>query len=294
MDFVKLVQGTPVPTILIVAGIFFLFLSIAGGFSGKINVPPARQKLAAIVGGIMLAIGLGMYFVPVNDTAKSDGETATQAPSRDEENIPREVTGKEPVEKDFRMWSLAGETAFTTANGSGWHKGDKKDSDYGFTIRHVSGKYRWEVGVATPKSYYVLAPYEPGLDFYLATDVKIEAAHADRPLLAGVLFRREGNRYYTLYLHSNRYFSVQYMDGTKNTPVIDWVYIPNIDPAVLNRIGVLAKGDLIQIYINDKLYGETNHSLLRGGSTGFIVEANESRGGEGSVDFDNYEYRIRR
>jgi hypothetical protein len=42
-------KDTPVPTILVVAGIVFLLLSIAGQLAGRIAVPPERQRQAAIL-----------------------------------------------------------------------------------------------------------------------------------------------------------------------------------------------------------------------------------------------------
>jgi hypothetical protein len=43
-------KDTPVPTILVVAGIVFLLLSIAGQLAGRIAVPPERQRQAASAG----------------------------------------------------------------------------------------------------------------------------------------------------------------------------------------------------------------------------------------------------
>ena len=42
-------KGTPIPTILAIAGIVFLLLSIAGQLAGRIAVPPKRQRQAAII-----------------------------------------------------------------------------------------------------------------------------------------------------------------------------------------------------------------------------------------------------
>jgi hypothetical protein len=61
-SYLKLIQSTPVPVILIVAGIVFLLLSISGGISGKINVEPGRQAIAGVIGGILVLIGLWFNF----------------------------------------------------------------------------------------------------------------------------------------------------------------------------------------------------------------------------------------
>jgi hypothetical protein len=44
-------KDTPIPTILVVAGIAFLLLAIAGQLAGRIVVAPERQRWAAFIGG---------------------------------------------------------------------------------------------------------------------------------------------------------------------------------------------------------------------------------------------------
>jgi hypothetical protein len=61
----KALQGTPIPTILVVAGIVFLLLAIAGQLAGRIAVAPERQRWAALIGGGLLAIGLALHIVPL-------------------------------------------------------------------------------------------------------------------------------------------------------------------------------------------------------------------------------------
>jgi hypothetical protein len=57
-------KDTPIPTILVIAGIAFLLLSIAGQLAGRIAVAPERQRWAAIIGGGLLAIGVTLHVVP--------------------------------------------------------------------------------------------------------------------------------------------------------------------------------------------------------------------------------------
>jgi hypothetical protein len=62
---VAALKNTPIPTILVVAGIAFLLLSIAGQLAGRITVPPERQRQATIIGGGLLAIGLALHIIPL-------------------------------------------------------------------------------------------------------------------------------------------------------------------------------------------------------------------------------------
>jgi hypothetical protein len=57
-------KDTPIPTILVIAGIVFLLLAIAGQLAGRIVVAPERQRWAAVIGGVLLAAGIVLYVVP--------------------------------------------------------------------------------------------------------------------------------------------------------------------------------------------------------------------------------------
>ena len=64
-DIITALQNTPVPTILIVGGLVFLFLAIVGQFVGEINVPKERQKWAGLIGTLLLVSGVVLYAAPV-------------------------------------------------------------------------------------------------------------------------------------------------------------------------------------------------------------------------------------
>lgn len=57
-------KDTPIPTILVIAGIAFLLLAIAGQLAGRIAVAPERQRWAAVIGGVLLTAGVVLYVVP--------------------------------------------------------------------------------------------------------------------------------------------------------------------------------------------------------------------------------------
>lgn len=54
-------KETPLPTILVVAGIFFILLSIASQLSGKITIDPSQRKTALLAGSVFVVIGVGLY-----------------------------------------------------------------------------------------------------------------------------------------------------------------------------------------------------------------------------------------
>jgi len=63
-DLLNTLSHTPLPTILIVAGIVFWVLAIAGSLAGKITVEPGKQKTAGFVGTAFIILGLILFFAP--------------------------------------------------------------------------------------------------------------------------------------------------------------------------------------------------------------------------------------
>jgi hypothetical protein len=75
-------KDTSIPTILVIAGIVFLLLAIAGQLAGRIAVAPERQRWAAIIGGVLLVIGVVLHVVPqVKLTSRGTEEVPTSRPS---------------------------------------------------------------------------------------------------------------------------------------------------------------------------------------------------------------------
>lgn len=52
---------TPVPTLLIIAGLFFLFLAIGGQVGAKLLTAGVRTTSAGVIGAILLFIGVGLH-----------------------------------------------------------------------------------------------------------------------------------------------------------------------------------------------------------------------------------------
>jgi hypothetical protein len=82
------VQDTPVPNLLIVSGLIFLFLAVVGKVGAKLIVTEQRQRFSAVIGSVLLLSGLALSYFggpsPQEDiTAKVDksegGEKVTKA-----------------------------------------------------------------------------------------------------------------------------------------------------------------------------------------------------------------------
>ena len=82
-EIVEARQSTPIPTILVVAGIVFLLLSIASQLAGRIVVPPERQRQAAIIGGLLLVVGVALNIAPPQWLPPKPSNDSGVQPSRD-------------------------------------------------------------------------------------------------------------------------------------------------------------------------------------------------------------------
>ncbi len=76
-SIVAVLKDTPIPTILVVSGIVFLFLALAGQVAGKLEVPPERQKWSALAGAVLLSAGLLLYIIPDRPVASQAGKAST-------------------------------------------------------------------------------------------------------------------------------------------------------------------------------------------------------------------------
>lgn len=74
IELIKSLAATPVSTILVIGGIFFLFLSIGGQFGAKIVTDSIKPKSAVIVGAILLIAGVAIYWLG----ERVPGETSNQ------------------------------------------------------------------------------------------------------------------------------------------------------------------------------------------------------------------------
>ncbi len=75
-SMIGLLKDTPIPTILVVSGIVFLFLALAGSVAGKLEMPPARQKWSAVASVVLLVSGLLLYILP----GSPEGAAASPTP----------------------------------------------------------------------------------------------------------------------------------------------------------------------------------------------------------------------
>lgn len=82
-DLINSLSGTPLPTILVVAGVVFLFLSIGGRLGAQIATDTIKRTFAGVLGSVLLIGGISLYM---------GGQLYDQAPEG--ESKPSKVTNK--------------------------------------------------------------------------------------------------------------------------------------------------------------------------------------------------------
>lgn len=107
-DIIKAVADTPVPTILVVAGIFFLLMSVASKVSAHLSIPENRKKQSLLLGVGLLLGGVVLSFVPALE--QSDAATAEAAAAVKQTPANWDVAWGEMDEEDRVLWSKLGWT----------------------------------------------------------------------------------------------------------------------------------------------------------------------------------------
>ncbi|MBD2108437.1 hypothetical protein [Nodosilinea sp. FACHB-13] len=80
-EIIDALKNTPIPTILIFAGLFFILLAFVSKVGGVIEVQPAQQKWSAPIGLALLAAGLVLALNTPPTTNSSSNESSPSATS---------------------------------------------------------------------------------------------------------------------------------------------------------------------------------------------------------------------
>lgn len=76
LETLQALQDTPVPNLLVIAGIIFLLPAFVARFGAFVELPPSRQRWASIIGIVLLILGIGFFIVPSSSTPATPPVTA--------------------------------------------------------------------------------------------------------------------------------------------------------------------------------------------------------------------------
>jgi len=73
MEFIKTLQGTPIPTLLVIGGLIFLFLGLATLKKPiVISITSGGRKISGGIGLLLLLVGIGLYLFPQKPSSPGD------------------------------------------------------------------------------------------------------------------------------------------------------------------------------------------------------------------------------
>lgn len=71
LDLLKLLQNTPIPSILVIGGIAFLLMSFVSKLGSNIEksgsnieIEPGKKGIMGFIGFVLLGVGIGLYLIP--------------------------------------------------------------------------------------------------------------------------------------------------------------------------------------------------------------------------------------
>ncbi len=282
--YITALKDTPVPNILIFAGIFFIFLAIVGKIAGKVEVPAGRQRLSLAIGTILLISGLSIYFVQLPPRQKT---TTTDEKRKQDVDIYSAALS----------WPIKVEGAFTP---NFWNVTPFQNEYVTVTKIILDGRLRWEAkfNTETPAPgglgrfvWEHLKNVDDVHDFYLSVDARLvsgDPAFYTYALIFRFVGAAEGNvqMFYTFSIADTKYYEVAFYDGNKWIQIIPWTFAPAIKPGEYNHMEAVAEGSSLHFYINGQPVGsaEDNRSLF--GKVGVLVQG--FKAGDEVVEFKNF------
>jgi len=97
-ELLNAIKDTSIPTILVVSGILFLLLSVADQLAGKISINPARQRVAAAIGGALIILGIGVHILSRAPTPQSEATDNIENKSETSSDSMQATTNLETTE----------------------------------------------------------------------------------------------------------------------------------------------------------------------------------------------------
>lgn len=161
MDLLSTIKDTPIPSLLVIGGLLFLFIGIATIKKPiVIEITPSSKKIAILLGFVLLIFGNGLYLLP---EPKSAG------------NTPMDITSSTPIvgapetpslaslmpdpKKYYLIRSVVSQKVLTIENSA------VVQSDW---VNNSNQKWIFQPLEAVDKGYYLIRSASTGdcLDFY--------------------------------------------------------------------------------------------------------------------------------
>ena len=319
-EIVSIISNTPVPSILVVGGMFFILLSVAGQIASQITIPKERQSTILVIGVVLLVIGTLLYLIPTlanpqKATATPEGTAAAEtlepaSPAGDadpgagqaqttETGTPDEAAPSPTAEvvtaaegnrceillTESNSWDVVASDNFNV-NQFGWLEGEESYDQLNVNKSFENGVYSWVMQPHVENWVHYTTPIlDPVGDFYLSVDV--DFIDPNQGMEAGLVLRQQGNNYYTFGINQlpSEYVFAELNEGSWNNE-IDYTRVAAFLPGSRNTLTVVAEETEFCFFINNQLVGTVQDDTLPFGNIGvylFTFEPDTSY----TVTFDN-------
>lgn len=118
-DIAKLLSDTPLPTILVLSGLFFMLLALADSLIEKISIPERRRSLSLTVGVFLTTVGAILWTLPAlietDDTLQIADTGGDGAPDSTGSTNPVRPPSGGPLVKAYYV-QLAAVSSFSAAS----------------------------------------------------------------------------------------------------------------------------------------------------------------------------------
>ena len=262
VDIVVLIATTPVPTILAIGGLLLLLLGISDGPVVGISIPEERDRLATIIGGLFLFVGLAFYALPIflGDAAVDPAEVAVSIVVEENALADSPADQAEEVEslsflEQAHDWPLIYQDNFETDRGI-WQVGEIPGTNNNVNLAIQDGQYIWSMDILnetiedTFGAYVSVADVDLANTIYLAVDIEwISGIGADNRY--GITYRRQGRDLYSFRIENNDQFRVGMWLNGEWQDMVSLVSIPNYEPGDHIRLAVITNQSAQSFFIND-------------------------------------------
>ena len=287
--------------LLMLASGVFLFLTGFGILKiEKVTVKPGRPTW--IIGVFFSILGAILVFTteqaPVSPPPVS---TATNTPTVVETptvtstatfiptlvNMPVDTTSE--LLSDALAWPIIVQEPFDN-NDAGWSIINEQDEFAKHNQAVKDGKFIWGLEAKSDNVWYWKdSPFYSYSDFLLSVKCR-NIVIPGNDITIGLLFRKQGNKFYTFRVDESQYFAVQLYNDGDWTDLIGWTKISKINTNQFNQLTVIAQGSEMVFFINNSYVGTVTDDTLSYGNVSLTIGSNDVDA-ETAFEFDDFEIR---
>jgi hypothetical protein len=264
-ELLNSLKDTSLPNILVIAGILFLVLAIAGGITGQIKVQEASRKWSALLGGAFLIIGILIYLAPKIE--KNVGQQLTANTT-----IDTVIQHDHPDDEEFKLTLAKGWTAVVDddlkINLRNWPEETFKFNNIEGEQKFLNDKYIWSFRSPVGNVYkFAIPSLDPIDDFLLSLTYKKTGTIQSSVYL---FIRKEGDNSYALRVQGDRFKFVLIKDKVW-TDLISWTISGSVKKNSENTISAIADKSDFYFFINDNFIGHVQNDVIKRGNLGIGV-----------------------